>query len=61
MKPPDEIRRELVLQWINKADEDFAAPPVHSPPSSEYFAMLILFGAAAACHRTSSFPAARGR
>jgi HEPN domain-containing protein len=25
MKPPDEIQRELVLQWISKADEDFAA------------------------------------
>jgi HEPN domain-containing protein len=25
MKPPEEIQRELVLQWISKADEDFAA------------------------------------
>ena len=25
MKPPEEIQRELVLLWLNKADEDFAA------------------------------------
>ncbi len=24
MRPPDEIRRELVAQWLKKAEEDFA-------------------------------------
>jgi len=25
MKPPEEVRRELVRQWIEKADQDLAA------------------------------------
>ena len=28
MKPPDEVRRDLVRQWITKADQDFAAAEI---------------------------------
>ena len=42
MKPPEEIQRDLVLQWLRKADEDFAAA-VHLLKEEGRFRGVIAF------------------
>lgn len=42
MKPPETVLRELVIQWLQKADQDFAAA-AHLVSQADRFREIVAF------------------